>query len=666
GGILVIEGAEHRLDLPDAAIAAGVDSVSWGGSATGITIDGGVANLIGRNSDATLTVDLRGCDTDLLRGAALAAAITAVQALTPGGAAISSTNRAKLLIPEVRYNVAALEPTIAIDGIDLIAIHPMMGGRRQNKDLDTVAYYRPSRTEIYTTTAAKHALIQGANASDVRMTGFTVAQLSGDDTNTCHGLYVAAESNDNSVYDQMYFWHSTPLAGAVAGAVAGGARRHPVGFAHHVRGTWTRCISNSCGWRINSTLTDSEFSATMLDCEFGGSSVCGDSSLTAGATTKMTRAILKRCHGIGGSTGSGAAAYGSQCFASCAYWGTPIDSTCLIEDCSGGEDCVATGRSCAATIRRCRFGSNSCGGTTNDPYLGSFTGYAEYSSCGPGSFGGAVLGGDGYGGLSGHLKNCVCLGNEAPTRLTGAVLDGCVFTQATTNKDMFTLLDSNSKISHSTIVGNGTGKAINAATALTFYGVGNSYVGGLGINVTAGGTGDQATLSATGADLVTKTSTFALAMADAIEAALVNDGDSTALLQAIADKFEADFDIEEITLAAVASAVATAILASPSNKLATGEGGTVTTDLASREASKADVSGLLDDIVEALAVDGVDFEKVMAAILATAAGKVAITDNGDGTYTAVFKRQDGSTTALSVTYNPVTGARTITGTVPEE
>jgi hypothetical protein len=45
GGILVIEGAEHRLDLPDAAIAAGVDSVSWGGSATGITIDGGAANL---------------------------------------------------------------------------------------------------------------------------------------------------------------------------------------------------------------------------------------------------------------------------------------------------------------------------------------------------------------------------------------------------------------------------------------------------------------------------------------------------------------------------------------------------------------------------------------------------------------------------------------------
>lgn len=53
GGILVIEGAEHRLDLPDAACAAGALSVSWGGTATGITIDGGTANLIGQENTAT-------------------------------------------------------------------------------------------------------------------------------------------------------------------------------------------------------------------------------------------------------------------------------------------------------------------------------------------------------------------------------------------------------------------------------------------------------------------------------------------------------------------------------------------------------------------------------------------------------------------------------------
>jgi len=45
-GILVIAGQEHRLDLPDAAFASGVSKVQWGGSATGITIDGGEANLV--------------------------------------------------------------------------------------------------------------------------------------------------------------------------------------------------------------------------------------------------------------------------------------------------------------------------------------------------------------------------------------------------------------------------------------------------------------------------------------------------------------------------------------------------------------------------------------------------------------------------------------------
>jgi hypothetical protein len=58
-GILLIAGAEHRFDLPDAAIAAGVLTVSWGGTATGITIDGGTADLIGQAnaSPALASVD---------------------------------------------------------------------------------------------------------------------------------------------------------------------------------------------------------------------------------------------------------------------------------------------------------------------------------------------------------------------------------------------------------------------------------------------------------------------------------------------------------------------------------------------------------------------------------------------------------------------------------
>ena len=61
-GILLIGGAEHRFDLPDAAFAAGVTYLEWGGEATGITIDGGCCNLIGQASTAPIV----GSKMDLL------------------------------------------------------------------------------------------------------------------------------------------------------------------------------------------------------------------------------------------------------------------------------------------------------------------------------------------------------------------------------------------------------------------------------------------------------------------------------------------------------------------------------------------------------------------------------------------------------------------------
>ena len=61
-GILVIDGQEHRLDLPDAAFAAGVTYLEWGGKATGITIDGGCCDLIGQANTASIV----GSKMDLL------------------------------------------------------------------------------------------------------------------------------------------------------------------------------------------------------------------------------------------------------------------------------------------------------------------------------------------------------------------------------------------------------------------------------------------------------------------------------------------------------------------------------------------------------------------------------------------------------------------------
>jgi hypothetical protein len=79
GGLIVIEGQDHRLDLPDAAFAAGVDYLEWGGSATGITIDGGNCNLIGQPTTGSVGTPLTSAQTQAAAAAAIAASDTAAK-----------------------------------------------------------------------------------------------------------------------------------------------------------------------------------------------------------------------------------------------------------------------------------------------------------------------------------------------------------------------------------------------------------------------------------------------------------------------------------------------------------------------------------------------------------------------------------------------------------
>jgi hypothetical protein len=505
------------------------------------------ANLA-HQDDNTIVLDLTGCDTDLERGTALDAAITAVQALTPGGAAISASNRARLLIPTGRYDVAALEPDMTVEGIDLEAIEPKWGGRRKATDHDyddgttSLSEFRPNNVVIYTTTAAKHALIQ--TAADVRMTGITAAHL-GASPGVGHGLYVKATNNAPSVYDLCYFW---------------GRAGNPMAFARDVDGIWTRCISCARGWRIplaSSTLKNdpddaAQFKARMYDVEFGAYSICGDYDFDHPGTHKMSGAHLERFKGIG--LWLNYEDSGTACIAGCGSWACPIDSTCVFIDGEVGPYSFAIGAKDEGTCIRCRGGIR-CRGSYGAAWAGEdnigFAGVDIDGVWGANSLGGTYATGA-HGHCWGFVKNSVVRDCTYPIRLSGATLENVTITQAGTDKDCVTLLDSTSKINHSTLIGNGTGKAVNAASALSFTGVGNSYIGGLGANVSASGVGDEVTpttasktgyalseagvtavqsglatptnitaasgvaLSATGADLIAKTSTFALAMADAV------------------------------------------------------------------------------------------------------------------------------------------------------
>jgi hypothetical protein len=424
--------------------------------------------------DGVIVLDLSACDTDAERGIALDAAITAVQALTPGGNAISSTNRACLLIPPGHYNVAALEPTISVSGVDLVALKPQMGGRRQYADTNDITCFRPPGTLIYTSDVDSHALVQAA--ADIQLRGFGIAQL--DESGVVEklyrsALYVAVDANDESVYDQMYFWSTLFEQSTYS----------PVGFQKHVGGTWTQCIANSNAWRVYTDGASAIFRARMEDCEGGSGAFIGDNT---DFSCSASGCHLVRCRAIGGLADHS----GDYAFGGCTSWGTAIDSTCYFEDCEAGNNAFAFGQTCAGTFIRCRAGRNSFGADSGGKD-GVFSGHAVECIAGCASFGGGTHPDQGT--MSGVLERCAILGNNQPLRLSGGVIKDCLIQTTTTDRDCVKLLDSTSKITGTTLIALGTGKAINAASALSFYGARNHYVGGLGTNVTNSGVADEVT-----------------------------------------------------------------------------------------------------------------------------------------------------------------------------
>ena len=89
-GIKVVSGQIHRIDLPDAAVLAGAGTVEWGGEATGITIDGGSADLIGQATTGAVG-SVATQSLEVLGAAAAAVATLVVPDPAGTGAAIVSS-----------------------------------------------------------------------------------------------------------------------------------------------------------------------------------------------------------------------------------------------------------------------------------------------------------------------------------------------------------------------------------------------------------------------------------------------------------------------------------------------------------------------------------------------------------------------------------------------
>ena len=407
--------------------------------------------------------------SDALRGQALALALIAAGNLSPGGAGLSASNHATVLLPPGRYLTGAGFTLPAY--VDMIALHPMEGGHRSYSDVDEIdgttslEQYRPPKTELYSADADVTTLtIVGP---DTLTRGFGVGQISGDATGQYHAVYYSDADPVGTTQDMMYYWHRAPSS------TGGGNERYPVAYKGNVKGSSSHCIANACAWRLLKTggTIGSEFSLTGWWLEAGGRSFGGD-YLLGDTTKRMHDCFLDHCYSFGGF---GAETYGTASFSGCSSYGVPISSTCVFVDTWNGKCGYGLGALVEGTFIR-TFGEGSCYGATTDPsYPGQFDGFGFELIGGPNSCGGAIA--PTLGKLSGVLVRSVVTGSTAPWTLEGATIDQCVLNVVTSDQPCVLLADSASSIARSTllVVPGGTGAPIDAASALSVCAGSNVY-----------------------------------------------------------------------------------------------------------------------------------------------------------------------------------------------
>ena len=421
--------------------------------------------------------------TDAASGANLLSAYAAAKALTPGGNALSPTNRAVVLLPPGRYELAS-ELVLDTDFVDLAGLCPNPEDVLVTSSLpagsgstfkQTAKDVRLSNftLHVHTSQDGSHALdiacpmlASGSDASTtstlVTATGAFAQATVGDgvylDWGTGKGTYriVTKVSDDNVLVDRTIGTHSD-VAYEVhqvnqdslyermvfAHASSGDTYYGDVWGSGFLGGTWYDCRCDA-GWRV----TDHRaVVGTFYRCRGGDGTFGGDKEGVS------LLGYFEDC------------VCGHQSFGGCASVGCDIFGTLV--NCVAGDKSFALGRTFGGTAIRCRAGQAGFGGTVNASYKGKVTGtlidcVSEYNS--PHNAFGA-----GYsdGGCSGTLKRCECTELAGEIYLTGALIDGCRFKETAVNKSVLMLLDDDSKVYASTLVASGSGKCIDAASAQT-------------------------------------------------------------------------------------------------------------------------------------------------------------------------------------------------------
>ena len=429
--------------------ANGEEAALVSGDGSGISDAAAFREALSISSDSAVFVDPSGTDND--RGAALLAAYAAAKISTPGGAALSSSNRATVILTTGVFNVGE-SLILDTDYVDVISLYPGVppdiSEVEKNPDFGGVNdTYKPTPTQITATSASVTPLKQSAR--DVILKGVTVAQLA---TAPSVGVNVFelsplnTDANDRSVYQDCYFYIKTPSDAGLQPQYSTG--NCSVISSGSIDGLWRNCTANISAWRVHAS---SEFRGQWDNVVAGPYSFMGDAVGASMVAVKMRNCRVK-----------GTWLYSAAGFGGCETFAGGIDADCVFEDCVSGANSFALSNTCAGSFYRCRSGDRSFGSDVELGGNGMFTGYAEDCTAGANSFGGMATGK-----ITGTLLRCKVTGNTTTLRAQGAKIRDSRITTTTTNIHGITLLDSNTKITNSDLIvlQGGTGIPIYAASA---------------------------------------------------------------------------------------------------------------------------------------------------------------------------------------------------------
>ena len=423
--------------------------------------------------DSTVIVSRGG--SDVQSGTNLLAAYTAAKALLPGGAALSATNWATLLIPPGGYDMGAAAWAINGQFVRLVS----------QAKVQPMAVFAGGRTPVRIYTAGGGHCLAIQSVDYVEMDGLTFENL-GTTLSTAtdgtgftasdNGLHITV-TNTNSSYHAC--WFSSGAAGSEATAYRYGCSGVTFAPAATGAGTWSYCYSNAHAWRVGPS---KNLSATMDWCQSTNNSFGGD------ATAAAITGTLRDCVGA------------LECFCGCSVGAGSISSTAILKRCTAGNNSFGMGNLVDGKLTDCVGGDACFGGASTAtartpgwigpnavltrcvasglsfgaglPSSSSMTADTARDAVSP-----AVPEGSGSGwyGVQGTLIDCENLSMAVPIRLCGGKLRGCRFKVTTTGVSAIILGKTGSQIRNCELAGMGAASVITNLTTDVYATYGNQY-----------------------------------------------------------------------------------------------------------------------------------------------------------------------------------------------